>query len=164
MKLHYLIITMVAGVILLAGSAAPTSAQKNAAPKELSAAERDELLKFRESVWRDFFAGDKAKHEKALPENFIGIGWNAGRANRFSSRPSVLAGAEGFLKSGGKLTRLEFPETKIQVYGDVAILYTTFDLDLEAGGQKTNVKGHGTEIFVRENGKWIHPGWHLDNY
>src|SRR5262245_28990997 len=108
MKLHYLITIVMAGSILLTGYTAQAVAQKNTGPKELSATERDELLKFRESVWRDFFSGDKAKLEKALPANFIGIGWNEG-ADRFSTRISVLAGAEGFAKSGGKLTRLEFP-------------------------------------------------------
>jgi hypothetical protein len=23
-------------------------------------------------------------------------------------------------------------------------------------------KGRLTEIFVRQNGRWVHPGWHLD--
>jgi hypothetical protein len=131
--------------------------------REMTKEEREGLLKFREAVWRDYFAGSRAALEKALPANFIGIGWGDGE--RFGDRPKIVAGSEGFARSGGKLTRLEFPETKIQAYGNVAVIYTTYDLDLEsADGKRSTHKGHGTEIFVKERGAWTHPGWHLDNY
>ena len=43
MKLHHLLIAIVAGFILLTGTAVPARAQKNSGQKELSPAERDEL-------------------------------------------------------------------------------------------------------------------------
>ena len=161
MKLHHLILALLIAVFCF--TLVPAQKSSASSKSELSAAEREELLKFRESVWRDFFAGNKTALEKALPENFIGIGWGAGE-ERTGGRADVLANAEGFAKAGGKLTRLAFPETKIQTYGSVSVIYTTYDLDLEINGKTETHKGHGTEFFVRENGKWIHPGWHLDNY
>lgn len=160
------------GVLLLLTTAAlifvastnSTTAHGDTKPRELSQKERDELLKFREQVWRDYFNGDKAALTKALPENFIGIGWDAGPQRGFSDRAMVVAGAEGFKQAGGKLTRLVFPETKFQAYGDVVLIYTTYELDMEFGGKKETHKGHGTEFFVKQNGAWAHPGWHLDNY
>jgi hypothetical protein len=164
MKLHYLILTFLLAALCVVSVAGQKTSVNKADSRELSKEERDGLLKFREQAWRDFFAGNKAGLEKALPTNFIGIGWGH-EEDRFSDRKDAVVNAESFAKSGGKLTRLEFPETKIQAWGDVVIFYTTFDLDLEGGdGKKTTIKGHGTEIFVKEDGKWIHPGWHLDNY
>ena len=35
---------------------------------------------------------------------------------KWSRRKDVFAGAKGFVEGGGKLVRLEFPQTEIQVY------------------------------------------------
>ena len=64
--------------------------------------------------------------------------------------------------AGGKLLRLEFPETRMQVYGDVAVLYTTFLFETEQGGQASVMTGRGTEVFVKRDGEWLNSGWHLE--
>ena len=46
-------------------------------------------------------------------------------------------------------------------YGATAILYTTYELDLLVDGKTHTERGAATEIFVRQNGTWIHTGWQL---
>ncbi|WP_410960336.1 DUF4440 domain-containing protein, partial [Salmonella sp. SAL4431] len=58
--------------------------------------------------------------------------------------------------------RLEFPRTEIQVYGNTAIIYTTYLYELATPDGPSQVStGKATEIFVRRNGAWVNPGWHL---
>ncbi len=127
----------------------------------LSDEDRLQILKDREAVWRAFFANDRAALEKLLPAELITI--DAG-TDQWSNRDSVMSAAADFAKSGGKLTRLEFPKTEIQVYagGNVAIIYTTYSYELGHAGKKTTTKGRGTEIFVKRDGQWVNSGWHLD--
>jgi hypothetical protein len=33
-----------------------------------------------------------------------------------------------------------------------------------APGQRRTGKGRATEIFVRRNGVWVNPGWHLSPF
>ena len=74
----------------------------------------------------------------------------------------MLSGSKEFVASGGKLVKLEFPETEIQVYGPMAILYSKYQL-VTAVNDKTNAhSGRATEVFVRRDGKWVNTGWHLD--
>ena len=63
--------------------------------------------------------------------------------------------------SGGKLVRLTFPRTEFQAYGNTVILYTTYELELIAGGKPSMQRGAATEIFVQQNGQWINTGWQL---
>jgi ketosteroid isomerase-like protein len=95
-----------------------------------------------------------------LPPEFIGIGWGEGP---WSDRAASLAGSEEFARGGGKLTRLEFPRTEIQAYGDVAFVYSTYLVEFTSEGQPVVQEGRATEVFVRRRGKWLHPGWHLDS-
>jgi ketosteroid isomerase-like protein len=134
------------------------AARQQARP--LSDRERRALLADRESVWRAYFAGDVKLLADALPEDTIAI--NAGEET-WVEREGILAGARDFSRSGGKLVRLEFPTTEIRAYGDVAILYTTYRLEVEQGGQRRTESGRGTEIFVYREGRWVNPGWHLDS-
>ena len=59
--------------------------------------------------------------------------------------------------------RLEFPRNEIQRFGDVAIIYTQYELETEVGGKRSVSAGRATEIFVRRNGEWTNPGWHTDS-
>jgi len=126
----------------------------------LSAKQRQELLRDREAVWRAWFAGDRARLEAAVPEDTIAI--NAGE-EQWQNRASTLAGSRQFAESGAKLLRLEFPRTEIQVYGDTAILYTTYLFETETAGGRQVQSGRGTELFVHRNGRWVNVGWHLDS-
>jgi len=118
------------------------------------------LLDAREAVWRAYFAGDRATLEKLIPEETIAI--EAGD-NTWSNRQTILNGAAQFAKSGGKLVKLEFPKTEIQVYGYTAVVYSNYAYELETGGQHINQSGRVTEVFVLRKGQWVNPGWHMDS-
>jgi len=47
------------------------------------------------------------------------------------------------------------------VYGRTVILYGTYQLELERGGNTTKRSGKLTEVFVFRKGQWVNPGWHL---
>ena len=126
----------------------------------LDAKSKADLLATRELAWRAWFGGDKATLDAMLPAEFIGVGWGEGP---WSSKAESIAGSEEFAKNGGKLTSLDFPKTEIQAYGDVAFVYSTYKVTFTAGGEDIVQQGRSTEVFVRKNGKWLHPGWHLDS-
>jgi ketosteroid isomerase-like protein len=110
-------------------------------------------------VWRAYFAGDRAALEKLLPEELITLESHGGD---WGNRKAVLDGSAGFAASGGKLTRLEFPKTEIQVYGFTAIVYSTYLYEIEQGGKRNQNTGRVTEVFLLHNGSWVNPGWHMD--
>lgn len=117
------------------------------------------LLEAREAVWRAFFAGDRAALEKLLPEELITMDANGGD---WGNRKAVLDGSAGFAASGGKLTRLEFPKTEVQVYGYTAIVYSNYRYETEQGGKRHEAAGRVSEVFVLHNGSWVNPSWHMD--
>ena len=119
------------------------------------------LLDAREAVWRAYFSNDRVALEKLIPEETITI--EAGDGNNWSTRKNVLDGAERFAKGGGKLIKLEFPKTEIQVYGSTAIVYSNYAYEIETGGQRYNQSGRVTEVFVLRKGQWVNPGWHMDS-
>jgi ketosteroid isomerase-like protein len=128
--------------------------------RPLSPAEKAELLETRESVWRAWYANDRARLERLLPEEAVAINPND---PNWADRKGIFEGAQQFAGGGGKLLRLEFPRTEIQAYGDIAILYTTFLVEVEVAGKPAVQSGRGTELFVRRNGTWVNSGWHLDS-
>lgn len=117
------------------------------------------LLDAREAVWRAYFAGDRATLEKLISEETIAIEGG----DPWSNRQTILDGAERFAKNGGKLVKLEFPKTEIQVYGYTAVVYSNYAYELETGGQHINQSGRVTEVFVLRKGQWVNPGWHMDS-
>lgn len=139
-------------VVTFAGAAPPL--------RELAEEERRQLLAEREAVWRAYFAADEVALQKVLPPELIGI--NAGEEAWVDTQSTITAAID-FVTSGGKLVALDFPETRIQVYGDVAILYTKWAFELENGGKRERYSGRGTEIFIRRDGHWVNSGWHLDS-
>jgi hypothetical protein len=120
--------------------------------------ERAALLKAREAVWRAWFAGDQATLTKLLPPDLITI---EPGSTTFGTRTSTLEGSQGFAAGSGKLTHLAFPSTELQVYGNTAILYTSYEMDLANGGQSRTERGMATEVFLLKNGQWLNTGWQL---
>ena len=128
--------------------------------RSLPESEKKDLLDAREAVWRAYFSNDRAALEKLIPQETIAI--NAGD-NRWENRNAILEGSAQFAKGGGKLVRLEFPKTEIQVYGNTAMVYSNYSYELETGGQRHQQSGRVTELFVLRDGKWVNPGWHMDS-
>src|SRR5213594_3730448 len=103
-----------------------------AAPRPLGDQMKKRLLDAREAVWRAYFAGDRATLEKLIPEETVAI---ESGDNNWSNRQKILDGSAEFAKSGGKLIKLEFPKTEIQMYGLTAVVYSNYSYELETGGQ-----------------------------
>lgn len=135
-------------------------AEQMALPRQVGDQVKKRLLDARESVWRAYFAGDRATLEKLIPSETVAI--EAGD-NNWSNRQTILDGSTQFARSGGKLMRLEFPKTEIQMYGMTAVVYSDYVYELETGGQRTTHSGRVTEVFVLRNGQWVNPGWHMDS-
>jgi ketosteroid isomerase-like protein len=128
--------------------------------RQLTPPERQTLLAAREAVWRAFFSGDQALLEKLIPEEALVIGGPEQEA--IGNRANILAAAKKFSEQGSKVVRLEFPRTEMQNYGDTAIVYTTYLIELQnAQGERRTQTGRGTEFFVRRNDTWLNTGWHL---
>lgn len=119
----------------------------------------DDVLPLREAAWRAWFAGDEPALRRMLPADFIGIGMAAGP---FATLATTIEQSHAFADAGGRLTRLEFPETRAQRDGDVIVLYGRFVAVTETKGVQTEYRGRLTEMFVKRRGIWVHTGWHLD--
>jgi hypothetical protein len=120
---------------------------------------REQVLTAREAVWRAYFANDQGALKRLIPDEAIAIDSGSGE---WSNRAAILADAQRFADSGGKLVRLEFPKTELQIYGSTVIVYTTYIYELEMDGKRTTQSGRGTEIFVRRGNELVNTGWHLD--
>jgi uncharacterized protein DUF4440 len=121
---------------------------------------RQRILAAREAVWKAWFTNDRATLERLIPAETIaldsgGEGW--------SDRAAVLDGAKRFVENGGKLVRLEFPKTEIQVYGNTIIIYTTYLYETETKGNRSTASGRATEMFVRRGDDLVNVGWHMDS-
>ena len=134
-------------------------AEEMAAPRQIGEEMKKRLLTAREAVWRAYFAGDRATLEKLIPDETIAI--DPGGESHWSGKNAILEGATEFAKRG-KLARLEFPKTEIQMYGMTAVIYSTYLYELEVEGQHSRHSGRVTELFVLRNGTWVNPGWHMD--
>jgi hypothetical protein len=121
---------------------------------------RDEVLTAREAVWKAFFTNDRAALDRLIPAEAIAI--NNGSPD-WSDKAAILAGAKSFADRGGKLLKLEFPKTEMQIYGGAIIVYTTYIYEIEANGKRITQSGRGTEIFVRRGNELVNAGWHLDS-
>ena len=135
-------------------------AEQMSTPGTLPESMKKSLLECRESVWRSFFANDRATLEKLVPEDTLTIEPDGGE---FGNQKLVLDGAAQFAKSGAKLARLEFPKTEIQLYGYTAIVYSSYLYEVEKDGKRQTASGRVTEVFVLRNGHWVNPGWHMDS-
>ena len=117
------------------------------------------LKEVREAVWRAWFADDVPTLKKLVPADAIVI--SAGEKD-WKHQAAIFESAAMFHADGGKLVRLAFPHTEEQHYGNVAILYTTYEVETEMKGKRSVSSGRATEIFVMKDGRWVNSGWHTD--
>jgi hypothetical protein len=126
-----------------------------------SPAQDDELLKVREKVWRDWFAGNREALMSVLPPDFFGIGSGGGTGH---DRTETVAASEAFAASGSKLANLGFTDNRFQRLGNVVVIYCGYTRTItDKAGVSNTVSGRATEVFVRTGAIWQHPGWHLDS-
>ena len=118
-----------------------------------------DVLTVREAAWRAWFGGDEAALRAMLPDEFLGI--SAG-PSQITNRDKTIAASRAFKESGGRLVSLAFPETLAQRYGDTVVLYGSYEATIVSGGAEKQLRGRLTEVFIKRDGKWLHPGWHLD--
>ena len=118
-----------------------------------------DVLALREAAWRAWFAGDEAKLRSMLPAEFLGI---SSGGTEISGLEKTIASSRAFKEAGGKLVALSFPETRAQQFGDTVVLYGRYEATIASGGAEKQMRGQLTEIFVKRDGRWVHPGWHLD--
>ena len=135
-------------------------AEQMSKPMTIGPEIRLRILTAREAVWKAWFANDRATLEKLVPEEVIAINAEAGD---WSDRAAVLDGAKRFAESGGKLVKIEFPKTEIQVYGNTVLVYTTYVYEIDMNGKRTTSKGRATEMFVRRGDDLVNVGWHMDS-
>ena len=111
-------------------------------------------------MWRAWFAGDIPTLKRLVPAETIVI---SGGEEAWKHQAEVLQSSAAFHASGGKLVKLEFPHTEVQRFGDVAVTWSTYRLEMEMKGKRSVDAGRATEIFMLRDGQWVNPGWHTDS-
>ena len=153
----------VALIASLVSLPAVLAAQAPAPPQQITHVSpqiEKEIVAARDTAWRAWFGNDKAIMERTYPSNFIGVGWGN---DPWQDKAGEMAASAGFQAAGGKLIKLDFPRTEIQLFGDVAVVRSLYSVEYEVDGKTFTQSGRATEIFVRKKGYWEHPGWHLDS-
>jgi ketosteroid isomerase-like protein len=123
-------------------------------------ATNEKILSVREAVWRAWFADDEKTLCSLVPADALAI--SAGEPD-WKTRPGILADARAFHASGAKLIALTFGRTTVQRFGDAAFVYSEYKLETGENGVRKVSRGRATEVFVRQNGRWMNPGWHTDS-
>lgn len=119
-----------------------------------------EVVAIRDTAWRAYFANDTAVMHRLFPDNFISVGWGGGP---WEGRSGTLAGAAELSANEGRLLQLNFPHTEVQLFGDLAVVYSLYEVTFEVGGAQVHQSGRATEVFRRRGSSWDHPSWHLDS-
>ncbi len=153
MKVPGFLLALVTAASPLAAQAAPRVAT-TLPPTELSALEA-----IRKDVWVQWFAGDTAALRRVLGPELIAI---SSDSPNFQSLDQTLIGSAGFKSGGGRLISVAFEGTTAHRVGEVVVMFSYYAIAMENGGKRSTQKGRATEVFVRNNGRWVHTSWHLD--
>ncbi len=121
---------------------------------------RAQILTDREAIWRAWFSNDRSELSALLPDRVIAINFGE---DEWQDRQTVIQSSESWVESGGGLVSLDFPRTEFQIFGDVAVLYSIFEIETVYAGERSTQRGRATEVFIKEDGRWKNAGWHLDS-
>jgi len=127
-------------------------------PAQLPPPIRKALLDTRDAVWRAYFANSRPDLETMLADELVAVGPDS---DRIDNRDAVIAASQQFVQGGGKLVKLDFPSSEIQVYGNTAIIYSRYDVQTERGGQQHAMRGRVSETFVFRNKRWVNTAWQM---
>jgi ketosteroid isomerase-like protein len=117
-----------------------------------------QILAARDSVWRAWFANDTGVLRRVLPGAVVAA---EGGGNQWADRPAILQQSQSFAKSGARLERIDFANTHIALDGDVALVTSDYRLVTSAGQRTDTSRGHASELFVKQNDRWVNPFWRL---
>jgi len=117
------------------------------------------LARVQREVWEVWFAGDTTRLKEIVGDDLVAI---TPGSDGFSSTRNEVQASAGFRAGGGKLVDLRFPKMRVQRFGDVVIVYTDYEYALAMGSDTTRQSGRATEVFVKRDGKWLNPAWHMD--
>ena len=131
-------------------------------PPIAAAAADPGLMRVQRAVWDAWYAGDTAL-VRALTPALVTINPGGGSSD-FGDQEHAIQASARFHAGGGRLVSLDFPAMKVQILGaDVAVIYSTYRSVAVMGNDTMRTNGRATEVFVRQNGRWVNPGWHLDS-
>lgn len=148
---------LVLAVLALNSVAALGQTNGGLVTQPVDASTRAELERARETIWRAFYAGDSAQLERLIPPALA-----AGSTWGWGERAATIASARHAAASGQRLAELHFDSTSITLRGSVAIMQARFTCVTERrGGKRTTNQGTATEIFVRQDGRWVNPFWYI---
>jgi hypothetical protein len=142
----------------------PSIADEGATNRSLSwtpdSATARAILGARDAIWHAWFTHDTVALDQLLP-GAVAAGEGIGEDQRWADRTQVAAQSKQFVAARGTLIKLDFARTEIHQYGDVAVVFSVYDVQLSANGWPQTTHGRATEVFVRRDGRWINPFWHL---
>ena len=153
MKVPHVLLALLAAVPPLGAQSAPR------VTTTLSAGELKTLETVRRDVWIHWFAGDTAALRRVLTPELVAISPDS---KLWQGLEQTLEGSARFKAGGGSLAALEFSNTTVHAFGDVAVMFSRYAMHLLRNGQHSEQTGRATEVFVRRSGKWVHTSWHLD--
>jgi len=142
----------IVGVIVLvsafAASARTPAAQNAASPVRATAKNPEAAIAQLERDWATAIVNkDAAALERLLADEFNGT---SPTAHTF---PKAIALGE--LKSGKYVVAsMELDEISVNVYGDVAVAFTSQNEKSQYAGKDTSGHYHFTDVWARKNGRW----------
>ena len=154
---HTTCAAFVASILVCGSVAVPAQTKVSVSGQVVDPRTRAELESARAAVWRAWFAGDSASLEKLIPAALaVGSPWI------WEDRTATFQGARLSGASGRRLVDIRFDSTTITLYDDLALMHARFTYVLETpDGKRTTSTGIASEIFVREDGRWMNPFWYL---
>lgn len=146
--------------LALALTALYSGCRANAAPSNELERIDPALARVQREIWEVWFAGDTTRLKEIVGDDLVAM---APGTQGFSSVRDEVNSSSGFHAGGGKLIDLKFPTMRVQQFGDVVLVYTSYEYAFVMGKDTTRQAGRATEVFVKRNGKWLNPAWHMDS-
>ena len=102
-----------------------------------------------EHDWVDAMkAGDTDKLGSILADDWVGLGYGAGKATKQSFLADVKSGAS-------KMESFEFGPMDVKVLGKVAVVQGSDTEKSTSNGKDSSGKYAWTDVFVNRDGKWV---------